>query len=240
MHRCRICGRSFDPLGFQVVVPGLSESFDRLECAQQARAALPAAAAAPPVTIVGPTPAPAAAAAAPAAAAAVRRPLFAGASLCALAAGAAVTGYLWLRVLGVDSLTPALPSAGAAPAFERQTMPALIETDSDGRTGERPAPRSGERPSRGASDGPTLVAVIPPSTPGEEGGDAVSPDGPRPGGGDGGQDPQPPPNPPPPPPNPSPPAEEPDDDEDEDEEDEDDDENEDEGGGGNHDDEDDD
>ena len=39
MNRCRICGRSFDPLGFQVLVPGLSEGFDRVECAEKARAA---------------------------------------------------------------------------------------------------------------------------------------------------------------------------------------------------------
>ena len=37
--RCRICGREFDPRGFQVVVPGFGMGFDRVDCALEASAA---------------------------------------------------------------------------------------------------------------------------------------------------------------------------------------------------------
>jgi len=206
MNRCRICGRSFDPLGFQVLVPGLSEGFDRVECAEKARAALPAAAAAPPAAVVRPFPGPpavaAAAAAAPAAVAAVRRPLLVGANLSVLAAGAAATAFLWLRVFGADPLTPVDPGTSAAQAFERKTVPAVIDTGPGETVGEPPQPgtRSGEQePGAGsARGGPILVAEIPPGGD-EDGGDAVGPGDPRPGGGGGGQEPEPPSNPPPPP-----------------------------------------
>ena len=60
MQGCQVCGRSFDPLGFQVVVPELGRGFDRIECAQSARTlAGPGSrlAAAPLVAIVEPLPA---------------------------------------------------------------------------------------------------------------------------------------------------------------------------------------
>jgi len=37
ISRCEVCGKEFDPLVFQIVVPGLPGSFDRIDCAQQAR-----------------------------------------------------------------------------------------------------------------------------------------------------------------------------------------------------------
>jgi hypothetical protein len=37
VSRCDICGKEFDPLVFQIVVPGLPGSFDRIDCALQAR-----------------------------------------------------------------------------------------------------------------------------------------------------------------------------------------------------------
>jgi hypothetical protein len=35
---CRVCGRQFDPTGFQMLVPGLKLGFDRVECALEASA----------------------------------------------------------------------------------------------------------------------------------------------------------------------------------------------------------
>jgi hypothetical protein len=35
---CRVCGRQFDPTGFQILVPGLKLGFDRVECALEASA----------------------------------------------------------------------------------------------------------------------------------------------------------------------------------------------------------
>ena len=37
LSRCEVCGKEFDPVGYQVVVSGLSGSFDRVDCALQAR-----------------------------------------------------------------------------------------------------------------------------------------------------------------------------------------------------------
>ncbi len=37
LSRCEVCGREFDPLAYQIVVPGLPGSFDRVDCALQAR-----------------------------------------------------------------------------------------------------------------------------------------------------------------------------------------------------------
>lgn len=38
--RCPVCLREYDPLAFQVLVPGMPSSFDTVECAERARAAL--------------------------------------------------------------------------------------------------------------------------------------------------------------------------------------------------------
>ncbi len=37
LSRCEVCGKEFDPLEYQVVVSGLPGSFDRVDCALQAR-----------------------------------------------------------------------------------------------------------------------------------------------------------------------------------------------------------
>src|SRR5919108_3999415 len=133
MAHCRACGREFDPLGFQVVAPGVSEGFDRVDCAEQSRSAAgPTAASTPLGAVVDPFPpaaAPAvlAASALPAAAATkARRPLLVSANLALLAAGTAATVFLWFRVFGADPSAFELTdlSAGPAPAFERTTVPA--------------------------------------------------------------------------------------------------------------------
>jgi hypothetical protein len=61
-----------------------------------------------------------------AAATEARRPLLIGANLALLAAGTAATVFLWFRVFGADPSAFELSdlSAGAAPAFERTTVPA--------------------------------------------------------------------------------------------------------------------
>jgi hypothetical protein len=95
MTLCRVCGRAFDPNGFQVVVPGLGQGFDRVECAEiaLARGVAPAAPPAAPLpAVVKPFPAPAlGAAAAPVATVLDRRPFLLGANVALLAAGTAVT-----------------------------------------------------------------------------------------------------------------------------------------------------
>lgn len=37
LSRCDVCGKEFDSMVFQIVVPGISGSFDRIDCALQAR-----------------------------------------------------------------------------------------------------------------------------------------------------------------------------------------------------------
>jgi len=137
MTRCRVCGREFDPFRFQVVVPGLDQGFDRVECAQQARSLLgPAAASSAPLAAVVPpfpaaaSPAETAAPLAAAAAAEAGRPLLVGANLALLAAGTAATVYLWFRVFGADPTAVDLSGANlaVAPAFERGSVPAQIST----------------------------------------------------------------------------------------------------------------
>jgi hypothetical protein len=150
MAQCRVCGRDFDPLRFQVTMPGLGEGFDRVECAEQARALLgPAPAPVPLAAAAQPFPATAAPAlaAAPLAAAAgeARRPLLVGANLALLAAGTAATVFLWFRVFGVDPSAFELSdlSAGGAPAFERSTVPAQLSSPTAfSRPETKPAPEA--------------------------------------------------------------------------------------------------
>ena len=135
---CRICGRQFDPLGFQVMVPGLPLGFDRVDCALEAsvldppspRAVepVPAAVRALPTTVAivpalagGPGLAPMARAES------VRPQLFAGANLALLAAGTVLTIYLWLRVFGADAGPFAFPAANASEAFGRTAVAAAID-----------------------------------------------------------------------------------------------------------------
>lgn len=201
MVECRVCGREFDPGRFQVVVPGLGQGFDRVECAEQARTLLGPAAALPPLTaVVHPSPAaaPAAlAAAAPLVAAAAdgRRPLLVGANLALLAAGTAATVFLWFRVFGADPAAFELsdPGLAAAPAFERSTIPAQISSRTPSRSrsdAAAEARRVSSTPRTAATDqqneGESLVAVREPAPPSSPGRGPSAGDGAAVGGGSGG------------------------------------------------------
>jgi len=116
MQDCQVCGRSFDPFGFQVVVPELGTGFDRLECARTARANAPAAsrmAAAPFVAVTAPV------LAAPLASRATSPRFFAtpAATLGLLAGGTAAAAFLWLRAISPDDASFALGDVAAPPAF---------------------------------------------------------------------------------------------------------------------------
>ena len=143
MQDCQVCGRRFDPLGFQVVVPELGRGFDRIECAQSARTlAGPGSrlAATPLAAIVEPLPAalmPAAVGSAPA----LRLLGAPAATLGLLAAGTAAAVFLWLGELGADPRSYTLGRLSAPPAFGHQTIQAHVEAGPP-RTGpaERKAP----------------------------------------------------------------------------------------------------
>jgi hypothetical protein len=140
---CQVCGRSFDPLGFQVVVPELGRGFDRIECAQSARTlAGPGSrlAATPLVAIVEPVP-PALMPAAVGSASALRPLGTPAATLGLLAAGTAAAVFLWLNALGTDPSSFTLGRLSAPPAFGHQTIQAHVEP-APPRTGpaERRAP----------------------------------------------------------------------------------------------------
>ena len=109
-------------MGFQVVIPELGRGFDRLECAQSARArAGPGSriAVAPLATVVEPI---AVAAAAPVALTALRPFGAPAATLGLLAAGTAAAAVLWLRVLGTDPAGFPL-SRGDAPQAAEEGVP---------------------------------------------------------------------------------------------------------------------
>jgi hypothetical protein len=207
MTLCRVCGRAFDPNGFQVVVPGLGQGFDRVECAEiaLARGVAPAAPPAAPLpAVVKPFPAPAlGAAAAPVATVLDRRPFLLGANVALLAAGTAVTVYLWLRVFGADpSSSLSLPAESGTPAWERATVPAAIDTTPEGatrpereavparRTPRAVAPATSEAPApdptRSSTPAPVLVSnPTPPAPPVGGGGDGGGGGGGSTGGGGG-------------------------------------------------------
>jgi hypothetical protein len=133
VQNCQICGRSFDPLGFQVVVPELGRGFDRIDCARSARAlAGPGGriAAVPLVALAAPV---AATAALPATGAAVAAPFprvlgSTAATLGILAAGTAAVVLLWMRVVGTDTTSYTLGRLTAPPAFGHKTVRAQIAT----------------------------------------------------------------------------------------------------------------
>jgi hypothetical protein len=199
MIRCRVCGREFDPGRFQVVVPGLGQGFDRVECAEEARTLL-GPEAAPPAAVVHPFPAAAPAALASAtplaaAAADARRPLLVAANLALLAAGTAATVFLWFRVFGADPAAFELsdPGLAAAPAFERSTIPAQISSGTPSRLRSKPASearRAASTPSRASSSGQeaggTLVAAREPAVPSSPVRAPSGDDGAAVGGGSGG------------------------------------------------------
>jgi hypothetical protein len=130
MQNCQICGRSFDPVGFQVVVPELGRGFDRIDCARSARAlAGPGAriAAVPLLALATPL----AATAAPPTAAAVAAPAprvlgSTAATLGILAGGTAAAVLLWMRVVGTDTTSYTLGGLTAPPAFGHKTVQAQI------------------------------------------------------------------------------------------------------------------
>jgi hypothetical protein len=146
MQDCQVCGRRFDPLSFQVIVPELARGFDRVECARSARAlgsrATPIAA-----TPLGAIAEPFTAAALPAAAAAYSRLRPAPAQLATfglLAAGAAAAAFLWLRVLGPDTAAFEFSRAAVPPAFAHESVQAHVQPSS---THPAARPAAGE-PSR--------------------------------------------------------------------------------------------
>jgi hypothetical protein len=159
MQDCQVCGRRFDPLSFQVIVPELGGGFDCVECARSARAlafgATPIAAA-PLVAIAEPF----TAAALPAAAAySGLRP--APAQLAAfglLAAGAAAAAFLWLRVLGPDTTAFEFSPAAVPRAFAHESVQAHVQPSSTHRAGS-PAARE---PLRLVTVSPTALLVSSP------------------------------------------------------------------------------
>jgi hypothetical protein len=159
--RCRVCGREFDPRGFQVVVPGFGIGFDRVDCALEASAAgVPLMATPPPLPIAARPPALAlptvATAGGPAASApaAASPSLRVGANLALLAAGAAATVYLWLRVFSPDAAVMRAPVEHAAAAFGRSTVSAGIDLTTDSAVGPQP-----ETVAFGGGPGATATAV---------------------------------------------------------------------------------
>jgi hypothetical protein len=209
---CRVCGRQFDPQGFQVMVPGLPYGFDRVDCALEAHAL-----GLPPERVVEPAPAvmralPTPLAAVPALAGvpggSVRvesaRPQFwAGANLALLAAGTAATIYLWLRVFGADAGPVSFPAANASDAFARSTVAAAIDLS--------PAPEARPQPESAVRGGGSQPATSPPVAAVVSGGGATlvtnrTPAKPRPSNRPGGGPVVRPTN-PPPAPAPTPPAE---------------------------------
>ena len=166
MQDCQVCGRRFDPLSFQVIVPELGRGFDRLECARSARAlgsgATPIAVA-PLMAIAEPF----TAAALPAAAAAYSGLRPAPAQLATfglLVAGAAAAAFLWLRVLGPDSTAFEFSRAAVPPAFAHESVQVHVQP-SPPHSAARSAAREPSR--RLVTVSPTAILVSsPPSSSG--------------------------------------------------------------------------
>jgi hypothetical protein len=113
-------------MAFQVVIPELGRGFDRIECAQSARAlAGPGSriAVAPVAAVVEPI---AVAAAAPVTLAALRPLSQPVATLGLLAAGTAAAALLWLRVLGTDPAGFPLIRGDAPQAAAGETVEAGV------------------------------------------------------------------------------------------------------------------
>lgn len=160
MQNCEVCGRSFDPLGFQVVVPELGRGFDRIDCARSARAlagpgsriaAVPLIALAAPVAATAAVPATLAAASAPA-------PRVLGstaATVGLLAVGTAAAVLLWMRVVGTDTANYTLGRLTAPPAFGHETVQSQVA----------PSAAPGPAPAKPAAVPPEkLVAAQSPTT----------------------------------------------------------------------------
>jgi hypothetical protein len=130
MQSCQVCGRSFDPLRFQVVVPELGRGFDRIDCARSARTTASPSRRFAAVPLV----AHAAPAAATASVAGVRRHATGyrllgstAATLGLLAAGTAAAALLWVRVVGTDTSSYTLGRLTAPPAFGHDRVQAQVE-----------------------------------------------------------------------------------------------------------------
>jgi hypothetical protein len=126
VQNCEVCGRPFDPLGFQVVVPELARGFDRIECAGSARALGGAGAAPVPplVAVVDPI------GARPPLAVGVPLRALAAAPLAAIglfAAGTAAAAYLWVGVLGADPTRFVASHAPIAKAFGHESVQAQFQ-----------------------------------------------------------------------------------------------------------------
>jgi hypothetical protein len=134
VRNCHVCGRRFDPLDFQVVIPELGRGFDRIECAQTARAlASPGSriAAAPLAAVVEPI-----GLAAPGPTAALQTFAAPAGTIGLLAAGTAAAVFLWLRVLGTDPVGFPFIRADAP----RAAAAATVESRVSRRTPETTAP----------------------------------------------------------------------------------------------------
>jgi hypothetical protein len=137
VQNCEVCGRPFDPLGFQVVVPELARGFDRIECAGSARALGGAGAAPvlPLVAVVEPI------GAGPPLAAGVPLRALAAAPLAAIglfAAGTAAAAYLWGGVLGADPTRFVASHAPIAKAFGHESVQVQVQPARPG-PAKRPA-----------------------------------------------------------------------------------------------------
>jgi hypothetical protein len=141
---CQVCGRRFDPLGFQVVVPELGRGFDRVECAQAAKALAPLGsriAAAPLVVVAEPIGVPAGARRA-----ATLRPVAApAATLGLLVAGSASAAVLWLHALGTETAAFPLTRAPAPPGVGQETVQAHVQR-TQGPAGDTLVRRPATRP----------------------------------------------------------------------------------------------
>lgn len=159
MQDCQVCGSRFDPLGFQVVVPELGRGFDRIECAQTARAlASPSSriAAAPLVAVVEPLGGPVPPARAPTAWRSLAAP---AAAIGLLAAGSAAASFLWVRALDTDTAGFPLARSAAPPASAHESVEARVQAAPTG--GGRAAPQPPEE--RAPASAPALASSPVPS-----------------------------------------------------------------------------
>jgi hypothetical protein len=142
---CQVCGRKFDPLSFQVVVPELGRGFDCVECARNARAVGGAVAAAPLAAIVEPFTAAArpAVGAGPSGRRSAAMPV---ATFGLIAVGAAAAAFLWLRVLGPDTTAFQFSRGAVPPAFARESVQAHVEPSSTHSVTRPAAPATSRRP----------------------------------------------------------------------------------------------
>jgi hypothetical protein len=167
VQACQICGRSFDPLGFQVVIPELGQGFDRVECARTARALAPAGSAIA-LAPLAPAVAPLGLAAAAAPVAAWRSASVPATTLGLLAAGTAAAVFLWLRVLGTDQAGFPLLRGDAPSTAAGETVEAQFQRQTYATAREAPASTRADTPTRivvvsAAADGAVADGAVAPS-----------------------------------------------------------------------------